>query len=64
MSESDVVQKARQFVKMETNQVYEPVVFTSEVADELGISKDEACDALKASSHVNEKEVGGISVWW
>lgn len=64
MSESALVRKAKQFVRTETNKVYEPVVFTSEVADELGISEEEARDALEESSHVDEKEVDGVSVWW
>lgn len=64
MSESAHVRKAKQFVKTETNRVYEPVVFTSEVAEELGISEEEAHEALEASSHVEQKEVDEVSVWW
>ena len=64
MSESAHVRKAKQVVKVETNSVYEPVVFTSEVAEELGISEEEARDALEESPHVNRKEVEGVSVWW
>lgn len=64
MSDSALVRKAKQFVRTETNKVYEPVVFTSEVADELGVSEEEARDALEESPHVDEKEVDGVSVWW
>ena len=64
MSQSVHVRKVKQVVRMKTNRVYEPVVFTYEVAEELGISEEEAHEALKASSHVNQKEIDGTSVWW
>ena len=54
----------RQAVQHGTNRVYEPVVFTAEVAEELGVPEDVAYEALEACSFVNEKEVDGTSVWW
>ncbi|MDG5821927.1 hypothetical protein [Natronococcus sp. A-GB7] len=64
MSDSNLPRKAKQYVKHETNQVYEPVVFTSEVADELGVSEEVAHEALEESPFISEKEVDGTSVWW
>ena len=54
----------RQVVQHGTNRVYEPVVFTAEVAEELGISEEVAYEALEACSFVNEKREKETSVWW
>ena len=56
--------EVKKAVKHGTNKVYEPVVFTAEVAEELGVSEDVAYEALDDCSFVNEKEVDGVSVWW
>lgn len=57
-------EQVKKFVKQNTNKVYEPVVFTSEVAEEFGVSAEEAREALRESAYIEEKEVGEISVWW
>ena len=54
----------RQAVKHATNAVYEPVVFTAEVAESLGVPEDVAYQALSSCSYVSEKRVGETSVWW
>lgn len=64
MSEADQSREisdreVKRVVKHGTNQVYEPVVFTAEVAEELGVPEDVAYEALDDCSYVNEKEERG-----
>lgn len=56
--------EVKKAVKHGTNKVYDPVVFTAEVAEELGVPEDVAYEALEACSFVNEKRVKETSVWW
>ncbi|ELY50604.1 hypothetical protein C492_22552 [Natronococcus jeotgali DSM 18795] len=61
----ELVREARRFVKHETNSRYEPVVFTSEIAEHLGVSEKEAIEALEESPTVKEKGDGdGNRVFW
>jgi hypothetical protein len=57
-------QDARRIVHLQTNQVYNPVLSTAEVAEELGVSEVKAYELLSEDSRVNEKDVGALSVWW
>ena len=56
--------EVKRVVKHGTNKVYKPVVFTAEVAEELGVTEDVAYQALEDCSYVNEKRVNETSVWW
>lgn len=56
--------EVKKVVKHATNQVYEPVVFTAEVAEELGVPEEVAYEALESCSYVTGKEMDGVSVWW
>ena len=60
----DLSKEVRKFVKMEWNQVYNPAISTEEVAEEFGISEEEAHDALDESPHLAKKAVGESHVWW
>jgi hypothetical protein len=51
-------------VKREQNRVYNPVVSTAEVAEDLGTDEEEAYDLLSESPRANEKTIGSTSVWW
>lgn len=62
--DADLSEEVKRFVKQNTNKVYEPIVFTSEVAEEFGVSAEEARDALRESAYIEEKEVNEVSVWW
>lgn len=55
---------ATKVVKQNKNKVYNPAVFTSEVAEELGISEEGAYKALELAPRVNKKEVDGTAIWW
>jgi len=62
--DANLTDEAKKFVKMERNKVYNPVVSTGEVAEEFGVSKEEARDALEESPYMDSKEVGDTHVWW
>ena len=62
--DADLSEEARKFVKMEWNQVYNPAIATAEVAEELGVSEEEAHNALEESPHVQKKAVGNTHIWW
>ncbi|MFB6186784.1 MAG: hypothetical protein ABEI86_07965 [Halobacteriaceae archaeon] len=55
---------AARVVRRETNKVYNPVVSTEEVAEELSISPDKARDLLSQVPRLNPKEIGDTQVWW
>lgn len=55
---------ADKVVKQETNQVYNPVLFTSEVAEELDVSVETAHELLTEAPRPTEKEVDSVSIWW
>lgn len=51
-------------VKREKNQAYNPAVSTEEVAQELGISTEEAFELLEAAPRPSGKPVGDTHIWW
>ena len=55
---------ADKVVKFETNKVYNPVVSTEEVAEELGVSTEEAFELLDEAPRPSGKPVGESHVWW
>ncbi|USZ69409.1 hypothetical protein NGM10_06650 [Halorussus salilacus] len=55
---------ADRVVKMETNRVYNPVVSTEEVAEELGIGTEETFELLEEAPRPSGKQVGDTHVWW
>lgn len=60
----DLSQEAKRIVKRETNSVYEPVMFTAEVAEALDISEEAVYELLDAHPAIDKKEVAGTAVWW
>lgn len=68
MSESDSLdatpEDADRVVKVETNRVYNPVVSTEEVAEELEISTEEAFELLEEAPRPSGKPVGDTHIWW
>ncbi|WP_158055322.1 hypothetical protein [Halorussus halophilus] len=68
MSESDspdvMPKDAGWVVKSERNKVYNPVVSTEEVAEELGISTEEAFELLEEAPRPSGKPIGDTHVWW
>lgn len=65
-SESEEVtpEDADRVVKCETNRVYNPVVSTEEVAQELDISSEKAFELLEEAPRPDGKPVGESHVWW
>ena len=55
---------ADRVVRHETNNVYNPAVSTEEVAEELGISTEEAFELLEAAPRPDGKPVGNSHIWW
>ena len=55
---------ANRVVQFETNQVYEPVVTSEEVASELECSVEKAESLLEQVSHLRKKRVNDTHVWW
>lgn len=54
-----------EFVKAETGNWRDPIVSTSEVAEEFEMSEEEVIDRLKESELVMGREIeSGIWVWW
>lgn len=64
MSEQFSSKDARKVVTFETNQVYNPVVSTEEVADELDCHVDHAEALLEEIPTVRKKAVSDTHVWW
>lgn len=66
MSESEEVtpKEAGRVVRMETNTVYNPAISTEEVAEELGISTEEAFELLEEAPRPDGKPVGETHIWW
>ena len=60
----ELAEEARKFVKQSKNSVYNPVLFTSEVAEELGVSEEEAYEVLDTSTYVEKMEIDECAVWW
>lgn len=64
-TESNLTSKdARKVVAFETNQAYNPVVSTEEVAYELGCHVDRAEALLEEIPSVRKKAVSDTYVWW
>ncbi len=65
MSESQEVtpEDADTIVKMEKS-VTNPAVSTEEVAEELGVSTEEAFKLLDESPRPSGKPVGNTHIWW
>jgi len=63
-SESVTPADADRVVKQERNRVYNPAVSTEEVAEELGISTEEAFDLLEEAPRPDGKPVGNTTIWW
>ena len=57
----DLSDEAKRVVKRGTNSVYEPVMFTAEVAEALDISEDAVRDALNAHPAIDKKSQGSPS---
>lgn len=57
-------ERADLVVKREKNAAYNPVVTTAEVAEELGVTEEEAFDLLEAAPRPSGKPVGDTHVWW
>lgn len=55
---------ADRVVKTEKNKVYNPALSTEEVAEELGISTEEAFDLLEEAPRPSGKPVGNTHIWW
>jgi len=55
---------ADRVVKQEKNTVYNPAVSTEEVAEELGIRKEDAFELLKEAPRPDGKPVGNSHIWW
>lgn len=51
-------------VRHETNQAYNPAVSTEEVAEELGVSTEEAFELLEEAPRPDGKPVGNSHIWW
>ncbi|THE64097.1 hypothetical protein D8Y22_14370 [Salinadaptatus halalkaliphilus] len=62
--DADLSEEAKKFVKMEWNKVYNPAISTEEVAEEFGVSMEEAHDALDQSPYLEKKSVGDQHIWW
>lgn len=60
----DLVEEVRRFVTLEKNSVYDPAISTEEVAEEFGISEEEAYEALDESPYLDKKMVGNSHLWW
>lgn len=56
--------KADQVVRMETNNAYNPVISTEEVALELEITVEEAEELLEEAPRPQSKEIGSTKAWW
>lgn len=64
-TESQVTpRKADQVVRHETNQAYNPVVSTEEVAMELEVTVEEAEELLEEAPRPQKKPVSDTFVWW
>lgn len=62
---SDVTPKdADIVVKQNRNKVYNPAISTEEVAEELGVSTEEAFELLQEAPRPSEKSVGNTHIWW
>lgn len=62
--DADLSEEVKKFVKMERNKVYNPAISTEEVADEFGVSEENAYDALEESPYLDCKEVSDTHIWW
>ena len=51
-------------VRQKKNKVYNPAVSTEEVAEELGVSPEEAFELLEEAPRPESKPVGDSHIWW
>jgi len=56
--------EADRVVRHEKNQMYNPAVSTTEVADELDVSVERARELLESAPRPESKEVGNTRIWW